>query len=229
MIYLFTGDDTKNKFINYERFLKSVSKDTEVFSVNRNNFSEGEIESFYSGSGLFFTKCIVVFSNILEREDERDFILKKLELFASSSNSFVFLEGKLNKPVLDAFNKLQTKLNVKQKEVNKDTVVVNIFELPKAKKERFDNFLLANAFANKDKLNMWIYFRQAVDLGVMMEELTGVLFWKIKDIILKKNFSKYSEAKLKDTANKLAYLLPEARREGKDAEVVFEQFLLEVI
>ncbi|KKR78980.1 MAG: hypothetical protein UU24_C0020G0006 [Candidatus Nomurabacteria bacterium GW2011_GWA2_40_9] len=217
MIYLFTGDDTKNKFINYEKFLKSISKDTEVFSVNRNNFSESEIESFYSGAGLFFTKCVVALSNILDREDERDFILKKLELFAQSPNTFIFLEGKLNKPVVDAFKKI------------KGEVVVNIFELPKAKKERFDNFLLANAFANKDKLNMWIYFRQAMDKGVMMEELTGVLFWKIKDMILKKNFSKYSEAKLKDTANKLSYLLPEARREGKDAEVVFEQFLLEVI
>ena len=61
-----------------------------------------------------------------------------------------------------------------------------------------------------------------------MEELVGVLFWKIKDMILKKNFSKFSEAKLKSFAMKLSYLLPEARKKGVDAESAFEKFLLEV-
>ena len=82
---------------------------------------------------------------------------------------------------------------------------LNIFELPKEKKEKFNNFLIANAFANKDKLNTWIYFRQAVDKGVAMEELIGILFWKIKDMLLKKNFSKFSEKQLKTFA--LAFLI----------------------
>jgi len=215
MIHLFSGDDAKNKIINYEKFIKTLPKGTEVFSFSRNDFDQTQIESFYSGQGLFFTKSAIVFPGLLEKEEIREFILEKLDLLATSNNYFIFLESKLNKPILDAFKKAKAK--------------IDIFELPKAKKERFDNFLLANAFANKDKLNMWIYFRQAVDLGVIMEELVGVLFWKIKDMIIKKNFSKYSEAKLKDTANKLSYLLPEARRQGRDAEVVFEEFLLEVI
>lgn len=215
MIHLFFGDDTKNKLLNYEKFIKSLPGDVEIFSFSRNDFDQTQIESFYSGSGLFFSKSALIFPSLLEKEEVREFVLEKLDLMATSQNLFIFLESKLNKPVLDAFKKAKAK--------------IEMFELPKAKKERFDNFLLANAFANKDKLNMWIYFRQAMDLGVGMEELIGMLFWKIKDMILKKNFSKYSEAKLKDTANKLAYLLPEARREGKDAEVVFEEFLLEVV
>ena len=105
---------------------------------------------------------------------------------------------------------------------------LNIFELPKAKKEKFDNFLVANAFQAKNKLNMWIYFRQAMEKGVGMEEIIGVLFWKIKDMILKKDFRKFPEAKLKHSASRLSYLLPEARKRGRDAESAFEQFLLEV-
>jgi len=66
-----------------------------------------------------------------------------------SANSFIFLEGKLNKSILDAFKKTRAK--------------INLFELPKEKKEKFDNFLVANAFGQKDKLNLWIYFRQAMD------------------------------------------------------------------
>lgn len=217
MIYLFTGDDAKSKIVAYEKFLKSIPKATEVLSISRNNFDPIQIESLYSGSSLFFKESAVVFSGILDNDDTRDFILEKLELIADSSNSFIFLEGKLNKPIIEAFKKSGGK-----------NVQINTFELPKAKKERFDNFLIANAFASKDKLNMWIYFRQAMDLGVGMEEVVGVLFWKIKDMIIKKDFRNFTELKLKDAAAHLAYLLPEARTDGLDAEAVFEKFLLEV-
>ena len=213
MIYLFSGDDAKNKILNYEKFLKASSVDVETFSISRNNFDQMQIESLYSGSSLFSPKSLVVFSNIFEYEETRDFILEKLELMGKSDNIFVFLEGKLNKPILDAFRGARAELNV--------------FELPKEKKEKFDNFLVANAFANKDKLNTWVYFRQAIDVGVGMEELIGVLFWKIKDLLLKKNFSKFSEEQLKNFISKISYLLPEARKKGLDAESAFEQFLLE--
>ncbi len=214
MIYLFSGDDTKTKRTNYERFLKVISKDTETLFINRNNFNKTQIESLYSGASLFSSKSIVVFEGILEYEDNRDFILEKLNLMAGSTSDFIYLEGKLLKPILDAFKKARAELNV--------------FELPKEKKEKFDNFLVANAFGAKDKLNMWVYFRQAMDRGVGMEEIIGVLFWKIKDMILKGDFRKFSEAELKDSASRLSFLLPKARKEGSDAEASFEQFLLEV-
>lgn len=215
MIYLFTGDDAKKKFETYEKFVNTLSTKMEVFVFNRNNFDERQIESFYSGAGLFFVECAVVFENILEREEKSEFILGKLGLMAESPNTFVFLESKLKKPVLDTFKKARAEINV--------------FELPKEKKEKYDNFLVANAFANKDKLNTWICFRQAMDRGVVMEEIIGVLFWKVKDMLLRKNFYKYKEEDLQNIANRLAVLLPEARRKGLDDEAVFEQFILEVV
>src|SRR3989338_4005634 len=109
MIYIVTGDDTKNKLSNYEKFIKSLPKEQEVFSISRNNFDPMQIESLYSGSGLFFAKSVTIFSNIFEYEDTRDFVLEKLLLMGQSDNSFIFLEGKLNKPILDAFKKVEPK------------------------------------------------------------------------------------------------------------------------
>jgi hypothetical protein len=213
MIYLFAGDDSKKKLVNYENFLQSLPKGTEIFSISRNNFDPMRVESFYSGNTLFSPLSVVIFDGILEREETRDFILEILPLLGESSNYFIFLESKLLKPTLDKFKKARSEMNV--------------FELPKEKKEKFDNFLVANAFSAKDKLNTWIYFRQAVDRGVVMEELIGVLFWKIKDMILRKNFNKFSEPELQNFAAKISYLLPEARKSGLDAEAAFEEFLLE--
>ena len=213
MIYLFAGDDTKNKYLSYEKFSKSVPASAETFFVNRNNFNKTELESLYSGDNLFFKQCAVYVENIFEHQEISDFMLEKLGPMRESPNYFVFLEGKLNKPVLDAFKMARAELS--------------IFELPKAKKEKFDNFLLAHALGNRDKLHLWIYFRQAMDLGVGMEELIGVLFWKVKDLLLKKNFSKFSQEELKNFSSKISYLLPEARKNGVEAEAAFEQFLLE--
>lgn len=215
MIYLFSGDDARNKILSYEKFIKSMPAGVEHFFINRNNFDQMQIESLYSGSSLFFAKSVVIFSNIFEYEETRDFVLDKLNLIAESPNDFIFLEGKLNKSILDAFKKVGSK-----------KLRMKIFELPKEKKEKFDNFLVVNAFSKKDKLNMWIYFRQAMDKEVGMEELVGILFWKIKNMLITKNFAKFSESELKDSMLRLSYLLPEARKQGRDAESAFEQFLL---
>lgn len=213
MIYLFSGDDSKNKIASYQKFLNSMPKDVETFFINKNDFDAQQIESFFSGESLFFKKCIVVFSNIFENENAKEFLLEKLDLIAASGNTFIFLEGSLVKSITDLFKKARAELNV--------------FDLPKAKKEKYDNFLLAYDLERKDKLSLWIHFRQAMDVGVGMEELIGVLFWKVKDMILKKNFSKFKEEELKKIAEKLSYLLPEARKSDMDVEAAFEVFLLE--
>lgn len=214
MIYLFAGDDATNKIKAYESFLKG-QVNLPLISISKNNFNKMEIESLYSGSSLFDSQSVVVFSNILDNQDISLFLIDKLDLLQESNNIFIFSESKLLKPVLNTFEKVKA--------------TINIFELRKEQKEKFNNFLLADAFALKDKIKLWLYYRQAVDLGVGLEELTGVLFWKVKDMMLKKNFSKYKEEELKNIANKIAYLLPEARKKGKDAEIVFEKFLLEVL
>ena len=212
MIYLFTGDDFKKKNEAYEKYLKTISKSVEVVQIGKNDFEENQFESFISGAGLFFNKSVIILTNIFEIENNREFILKRIKKLNESINDFVFLEGKLNKPVIDIF---------KKNEAN-----IYNFEIPKEKKEKFNNFLLANAFGSRDKLNLWIYFRMAMDKGVGMEELIGVLFWKAKDMILKRNFSKFSENELQNFAGKISYLLPESRKNGVDDETAFEQFLL---
>lgn len=215
MIYIFSGDDTKTKYANYEKFVHSLGADAEVFYITRNNFNKDQIESLCSGSSLFFGKFVVCLEDLLIPEETQGFILERLGKMETSLNSFVFLEGKLPKAILDEFKKARAQINV--------------FELPKEKYEKFDNFLLANAFGNRDKLNLWIYFRQAMDVGVGMEELVGVLFWKAKDMTLKKNFSKYSVSELNNFSSKIAYLLPRARGAGTDPEAVFEKFILEAL
>lgn len=212
MIYLFIGDDTKNKHRAYKEFAKSLSKDSEIFFISKNEFNKSQIESFYSGAGLFFKKCNVVFTNVFEREEILDFVLEKLASFADSANTFVFLDGKIDKKVLEIFKKSGAK--------------INNFDLPKENKEKFNNFILADDFGRKDRFNLWLHYRQAVDLGVGLEELVGVLFWKAKDMILKNNIGKFKKEELQNFTSKISYILPEVRKKGLDAEIELERFIL---
>ncbi len=135
MIYLFSGDDAKNKIAQYEKVLKSLSKDAEVFSVNRNDFDQNQVESLCSGSGLFFAKAVAVFSDIFENEKNRDFILGKLEPMRMSDNDFVFLEGKLSKSVLEVFKKAKAE--------------IRIFDLTKRKEREIRQFFIGRRFRQK--------------------------------------------------------------------------------
>lgn len=213
MLYLFSGDDSKNKIAAYEKFIKSMPIGMETFFISRNNFDQMQIESLYSGAGLFFSKCAVLLSDVFEREETGNFILEKIELLAGSDNFFIFVENKLNKTILDAFKNAGA--------------TISVFDKPKEKKDRFNTFSIANAFEHKDKLNMWVCFREAIRADVSLEEIVGVIFWKAKDLILKKNFGKFSEKQLKGFAAELSYLLPKARQEGNDAEASLEAFILE--
>lgn len=213
MLYFFSGDDTKQKFSNLEKFISSLPKEIEIFNFSKNNFPGLEIRNFYSGQSLFAGPSLVIFESLLDREESARILLGELESMSESQSHFLFLESKVLKETLDSFRKHRAEINV--------------FELPKAKKEKFNNFLLADAFGAKNKVNLWLYFRQAVDLGVGLEELVGVLFWKAKEMILRRDFSKYTEVDLIKFSSELSYLLPETRVSGSDAETRMERFLLE--
>lgn len=212
MIYIFHGNDADKRHDAYEKFLKSVSQSTEIFHVEKDKFDPSEMENFFSSSGLFFKKSIVICKDVFENEESAEFILGKINLIDLSLNDFVFIENKLNKNILQTFEKAGA--------------VVKSFEA-KEKQEKFNNFLLANAFGNREKLSLWIHFHQALKKGASLEELAGVLFWKAKDMILSRSFGRFREDELKGFASKISCLLPEARKKGMDDEVVFEQFLLE--
>lgn len=212
MIYLFTGDDAKKKRIAYDKFAQGLPKTIEKLFFIKNDFDASQIENFFYGAGLFSSKLAVFFENAFESTEMQDFFLSKLKAMSESDNDFIFMAGKLTKPVTDAFEKARAEISV--------------FELPKMAKEKYNNFILANDFGAKDKLNLWLHYRQAVDLGVGLEELIGVLFWKAKDMLTKKSYGKFSETELKNFTSHISYLLPKARGEGYDAEIAFEEFLL---
>ena len=67
-----------------------------LISISKNNFNKMEIESLYSGSSLFDSQSVVVFSNILDNQDISLFLIDKLDLLQESNNIFIAEDFTLN-------------------------------------------------------------------------------------------------------------------------------------
>ena len=217
MIHLFAGNDTARKRSAYDRFMISLPEGTDISFVGVRSFSREELEGFISSAGLFSARNAVVLEDLFEREEDADYLLEKLPKMAFSPNVFIFLERKLGKPALDSFREAGAEMNIFEQEKKIE------------KNGKFNSFVLADALAARNKLLLWINFCQAMEAGVELEPIAGILFWKTKDMLLKKSFGKYSEEELKDLSGKISILLPEARGRGADPEIAFEKFLLEAI
>ena len=86
-------------------------------------------------------------------------------------------------------------------------------------------FGIADAFSNRNKIEAWILYREAVSQGIPPEEISGIIFWKIKTMIL--SGSKFfSLDELKNNSSELVSLYHNAHRGESDFVIGLEQFIL---
>jgi DNA polymerase III delta subunit len=184
MLFLIYGNDTEKAGDKAREIVSALQKkkpDATLVKV------EGVIDSsrfdeFSQSQGLFENKFIVFLDKVCSTESGFDIVSKKIKIIAESQNVFVFLEGSLKAEVLKTFKKHSDKIQEFKK-----------FE----KKERFNAFLLAEAFSNKDKKSLWVLYRRALRNGLSPEELHGTIFWQAKTLMSVFLVGSASEAGLK--------------------------------
>lgn len=90
-----------------------------------------------------------------------------------------------------------------------------------AKKEASDPFALANALGKRDRKNLWLLYRRAIDDGASPEQLVGMLAWKARTMFAKEK----TESAQKLSADLVA-VYHRARRGEGDMEVLLERLIL---
>ena len=173
------------------------------------------INEMILANSLFEPAQIYVLDSALADEGVEFYstVLDNIKNMASSANVFIFVEEHLNKPILAKIEKVAEK--------------VFSFEKIKKIKERFNTFALADALGARDRKNLWVLYQKALEHEAP-EAISGVLFWKLKDMASKGN-AKYKKEELNNLAVELGALLPEARRKNLDSEVALEKFILKYV
>lgn len=221
MIYLLHGTDTIKSREKLRALLDGIfmkKPDASFIRIEAENFDESGINEFIGAQGLFENKYIIVFDNLFTDNPPdsgaKEVLLKNLKDISKSQNIFIFLEKKLNKTELLKFEKYAEK--------------IQFFPLgnPVTKLKKFDVFSLANAIGKRDKKNLWTLYQKAKMSNIAGEQIHGVLFWKIKSVILSGKSAHYSEDELKKLSASLVSLYHDTRRGMHEIDTALERFIL---
>lgn len=185
MYYFLHGKNTKEahkKLKSLVEILHKKREHAEIFRMNIENWNEGQFNELLMAQGLFDQKYIVILDSLFESKEVKEIILDKVKEMKESENVFLILESVVDKKSVDKISKYADK--------------VQEFAEVEEKEEKFNTFILADLFGNRDKKNLWIGYLKAIDLGITPEEISGVLFWQMKNIFIVKKTKDAKEAKL---------------------------------
>ena len=125
------------------------------------------------GADLFGEKRLVASNRVLENELASVFLTDNLELIASSTTVFIFLEERVEEELL---KKISGKSKVEEHQAKLTGV-----DAP------FNLFLITNALATRDRKKLWRLYQEALTSGEAEEEIFWKLVWQVKTLLLVQN------------------------------------------
>ncbi len=212
MIYLFFGDQADDKRKASQKIFSSLGFESNIV-ISDLDVSLEQLYSLSGNNSLFDSKTAVALVGVLENKEALKYVMEHLVDFQKSPNVFVFLEKKLFKTELDKFKKYAEE--------------VKEFKLIDSKKAKINPFAITLPLERRDKKNTWLSFQKIRKSDIEMEALAGMIFWKIKSMILSGQNKKFSESELKELSSKIITLYHDSHRGLVDMETGLEKMILE--
>lgn len=206
MIYIFSGNDTKKK----KDYLKKLGEENQFIFLPDKNIIKEKLLEHNEEVSLFGEFSIIVVENLI-KEGNINLSKDDLSLMSKSKTIFIFLEDKLSAADYKKYTKYSTIEEFNKKEV-KAIEKTNIFGI-------------TDAYSIRDKVKTWVLYRDAVHSGVSPEEISGVIFWKIKTMILS-GTKIFTDNELKINSSNLVSLYHKAHKGETDFIIGLEQFIL---
>ncbi len=219
MLWILEGDDVLKKNKEIENIKNKVSPD----SIFRYDYISEDVSFLKDSQDLFSEKKFIVVS-----EADFDDFSKDIEKYIVSPHYFLFCVPK----ILAADKKKLGKVPVL------DCVTV------KESKEKFNLFSFSDAFALKNKKDLWVLYQKAKRAGVSEQEIIGIILWQVRVLLLvshdaekdagikpfvatkaKKALQSFTPQALEGYMKDLVSMYHDARR-GVDLSNSFERFIL---
>jgi len=191
MYYFLHGTDTNKSREKLHELLALAKKkrpDAEIFKMTTENWSEGQFDELLIAQGLFEQKYTVVLDNLFEKKDVKEYVVDRLENLKDSEQIFLFLESKVDSASLKKIEKHGEKIQ----EFAKKDLPAQAGEA----KEKSNIFSITNGLLDKDKKTLWVSLIDFLNKGAVAEEIHGIFFWQIKNMILASRSTSSSETGL---------------------------------
>ena len=220
MLYIFYGTDQEEAREKASALLSGLQKkapDAELIRITQDEVNNGNqvfnIDNLLGTQGLFKQNYLLFLDNI-------DSVILgfsdiQFEAMKQSAHVCVVLMDKLlakDKRILEPFANKMT-------ESKKD----------KPKEMSFNVFSVANALKDRSKPRLWQSLTEARHSGVRGEAIVGMLFWAVKDMLIKRQFRTYSQQELQTLATTLAGLPHNTYDNAMNIHNALEEFALRSI
>ena len=173
MLYFLHGTDTQKSRKKMHEILGQLSvkrPNSEIFKMNSENWNAEQFFELLSSQGLFEQKYIVVLDSLLGQKDVKQTILEKLSEMQEAEHWFLVLDGRVDAPSIKKIEKHAFKsVEFEKKEVQKESPII---------------FSITDKLLARDKKSLWISYNSLVSQGVAPEEIHGVVFWAVKNMII---------------------------------------------
>jgi len=206
MIYILVGNDIKKR----SAYLKTLLKNREVIQLTQGGVSKESLIGYAQSQNLFGDSPTILMENFLH-DGVTLLSAKDLTLLQESTSIFIFLEDTLKA--------------VDEKKYKKYAAIEHFSEKVVASSPKFNTFVITDAFGRHDKISTWILCREALEKGVEPEAISGLLFWKIKTMMLGNN-NLFTKDELKNQSSAIVSLYHRAHRGECDFGIGLEQFIL---
>lgn len=172
MFFLITGNDREKARAKARELVSLMEKKrpgaTSV-RVLADTVTPGAIDELVESQGLFEAKTIAFFDEVFQNEEVGERLIDMVSVLKSSQNGFVIFEEKLSKKELETLSESAER--------------VFHFDAEDAV-SHYNLFTIADAFGSQDKKRLWVLVREALEKGIVPEEIHGIIWWQAKAIAL---------------------------------------------
>lgn len=206
MIQILCGTDIKKRSLAIEKLIHN----RDVTRLSSEEVSKTSIITYAQSVDLFGSSPVIIIDGIIS-EGAIVFSAKELISLQESKTLFIFLENKIKASDEKKYAKYAT---------------IEFFEEKKAiQTAKINTFAIVDSFARHDKVATWVLYCEAIEKGTEPEALSGMLFWKIKNMLINGTKS-FSPQELRQQSSQIVSLYHKAHRGECDFVVGLEQFIL---
>ncbi len=183
MLYVFYGQDSAkahDKAQALSHNLLQKKPDASLFNLDSETWAEEKLSELTQSQGLFEKKYIVCIDARAFLKESLEGLVERLPQIKESPHICIVVAAKLDVKTLKVFTKYAEKIQ----------------EFGVVEKEEKRDFRMTDALGSRDKKRLWVLYREAIDQGKEPEEIHGLLFWQIKNMIIAAESKDASEAGL---------------------------------
>jgi len=209
MIYIVASINIQKKNLYIH---KKIDGNDSIFLQSQETTKQNLLE-YASSVNLFGVSPTIVIEGFL-KEGKDTLLAKDLKIIQESNTIFIFSEDILK--IAD------------QKKYEKYATIEIYTEKKVTQTPRINVFAIADAYGRKDKVGTWVLYREAIDKGTEPEAIAGMIFWKIKTLLLSGTIV-FNKKLLKKYSGELVELYHESHQGKKDFPIALEQFILSTL